>query len=137
MTTPEKLREIAQDAGETLELATSDLVELLDALEEARRYEAQCNGLCMTASDVGLPGRGIAYPHLSCPRHGDPAELGMRADILLQGHYARIERAQAQARGVIEACGETGDETARQVCDQARATLDALGSDTIETGGTL
>ena len=35
---------------------------------------AECDGLCVTASDVGVPGGGpdaVAYPHPGCPRH-DP-----------------------------------------------------------------
>ena len=33
----------------------------------------QCNGICLTAADIGLPGYGgIAYAHPDCPEHGDP-----------------------------------------------------------------
>lgn len=32
-----------------------------------------CNGICLTASDIGLPGNQVAYPHPTCPEHGlDP-----------------------------------------------------------------
>lgn len=30
-----------------------------------------CNGICLTASDIGLPGNDVAYPHPTCPEHGD------------------------------------------------------------------
>jgi hypothetical protein len=32
----------------------------------------ECNGICMTASDIGLPeyGNMVAYPHPDCPLHG-------------------------------------------------------------------
>lgn len=30
-----------------------------------------CNGICLTAADVGVPVSGIAYPHPTCPAHGD------------------------------------------------------------------
>ncbi|BBY54167.1 hypothetical protein MKOR_14180 [Mycolicibacillus koreensis] len=32
-----------------------------------------CNGLCVSAADVGVgPPTAIAYPHPSCPEHGSP-----------------------------------------------------------------
>jgi len=34
----------------------------------------ECNGICMTGYDVGIPDPGIAYPHPDCPVHGDPKE---------------------------------------------------------------
>ena len=30
-----------------------------------------CNGICLTGSDIGLGGSGIAYAHPTCPEHGD------------------------------------------------------------------
>lgn len=32
----------------------------------------ECNGICLTASDIGLPGNDVAYPHPACPEHGEP-----------------------------------------------------------------
>lgn len=32
--------------------------------------EPQCNGICMTGYDVGVPHSGIAYAHPECPVHG-------------------------------------------------------------------
>lgn len=34
---------------------------------------AECNGICVTADDLGLSefGSGVAYPHPDCPEHGD------------------------------------------------------------------
>jgi hypothetical protein len=34
----------------------------------------ECDGLCVTAADVGIPMAGIAYPHPGCPAH-DPGEV--------------------------------------------------------------
>lgn len=31
----------------------------------------ECNGLCLTGSDVGVPSVEFAYPHPDCPEHGD------------------------------------------------------------------
>ena len=30
----------------------------------------ECNGMCLTGSDIGVPGSGIAYAHPSCEVHG-------------------------------------------------------------------
>lgn len=34
----------------------------------------ECDGLCLTSADMGVPGYGIAYPHPGCPAH-DPDEV--------------------------------------------------------------
>lgn len=38
-------------------------------------HEPQCNGICLTTCDIGLPelGMEIAYPHPDCDLHGDEA----------------------------------------------------------------
>jgi hypothetical protein len=43
---------------------------------DERVIAATCDGLCVTAADVGLPGYGdaVAYPHPGCPLH-DPDEV--------------------------------------------------------------
>lgn len=37
---------------------------------------SECNGICLTASDIGLPEYhqpgDVAYAHPDCPEHGDP-----------------------------------------------------------------
>jgi hypothetical protein len=36
---------------------------------------SECNGLCLTAADIGVPeygGNMIAYAHPECPEHGEP-----------------------------------------------------------------
>ena len=33
---------------------------------------AECNGVCLYGSDLGLPYGGVAYAHPDCPEHGDP-----------------------------------------------------------------
>ena len=37
---------------------------------------AECNGICLSASDIGVGEYGdmIAYAHPDCPEHGDPLE---------------------------------------------------------------
>lgn len=34
--------------------------------------DPECDGICLTGSDVGIPSNEIAYPHPDCPAHGDP-----------------------------------------------------------------
>lgn len=36
--------------------------------------EAECNGICLYAADIGVPEAGnvVAYAHPDCPAHGDP-----------------------------------------------------------------
>lgn len=36
--------------------------------------DKRCNGICVTAHDVGLPYYGIVYPHPECELHGYPEE---------------------------------------------------------------
>jgi hypothetical protein len=40
--------------------------------------EDECNGICLTAADIGLPEYSrpgeVAYAHPDCPAHGDPLE---------------------------------------------------------------
>lgn len=36
--------------------------------------EPTCDGLCVTAADIGIPGDAVAYPHPGCPLH-DPGEV--------------------------------------------------------------
>lgn len=38
--------------------------------------EPECNGICLSAADIGVPECGdvIAYAHPDCPEHGDPLE---------------------------------------------------------------
>jgi len=37
---------------------------------------SQCNGICLSAGDIGVPEAGdvIAYAHPDCPEHGDPLQ---------------------------------------------------------------
>lgn len=46
--------------------------------------EPECNGICLTPADIGLPeysSAGIAYPHPDCPAHGDPMDEDPEAEI--------------------------------------------------------
>lgn len=45
------------------------------------KSEEECNGICLTAADIGVPEYGgIAYAHPDCPAHGDPLEDDENAD---------------------------------------------------------
>lgn len=35
--------------------------------------DADCNGICLTARDIGLPGLAIAYAHPDCDAHSTPS----------------------------------------------------------------
>lgn len=36
----------------------------------------ECDGLCVTSADVGVPGYGVAYPHPGCPEHAPDEVCG-------------------------------------------------------------
>lgn len=46
--------------------------------DDLQRVTAECNGICLTPADIGLPEYGgpgvVAYAHPDCPEHGDPLE---------------------------------------------------------------
>lgn len=47
-------------------------------------HMSDCDGICLTAADIGLPEYGaqvIAYAHPDCPEHGDPLEEYPEAEI--------------------------------------------------------
>lgn len=45
----------------------------------------ECNGICLTPADIGLPEYGgagvVAYAHPDCPEHGYPVEEDPDAEI--------------------------------------------------------
>lgn len=44
----------------------------------------ECNGICLSPADIGLPEYshvGVAYAHPDCPEHGDPQEEDPAAEI--------------------------------------------------------
>lgn len=45
--------------------------------------EAECNGICLWAADIGVPEAGnvVAYAHPDCPAHGDPLEEWEDIDV--------------------------------------------------------
>jgi len=49
-----------------------------EGTEPDETEEPECNGICLTPADIGLPEYGgagvIAYAHPDCPAHGDPLE---------------------------------------------------------------
>ncbi len=60
--------------------AREDGRETTDLSREAQNPDLACNGLCMTAHDIGIEGySGIAHAHPQCPLHSwswllDPVE---------------------------------------------------------------
>lgn len=58
----------------------------------------ECNGICMSAADIGLDEYGsmIAYPHPDCPEHGDPVHDGPELETCSPGEDedARYVRAE-------------------------------------------
>lgn len=58
-----------------------DALELRDLRTEVallREVVAECDGICMTAADVGVSvsGNPIAYPHPGCPLHAPGERCG-------------------------------------------------------------
>lgn len=53
--------------------------------------ETQCNGICLSAADIGVDGYGdmIAYAHPDCPEHGDPQDEEPDADVCGDGDESR------------------------------------------------
>ncbi len=48
----------------------------------AEQEEAECNGICLYGSDLGVPEYGgVAYAHPDCPAHGDPLEENPELEI--------------------------------------------------------
>lgn len=46
--------------------------------------DSECNGICLTPADIGLPeysSAGIAYAHPDCPVHGYPQEKDPSEDV--------------------------------------------------------
>lgn len=67
-----------------------------------------CNGICLTAADVGVPAAGnmIAYPHPSCPEHGLDPDHPFELDVT-DGHGHEICRCGAvkSAHAGQDPCG--------------------------------
>lgn len=54
---------------------------------------AECNGICMTPADIGLPEYSyveVAYAHPDCLAHGDPQEEYPELDICDAGGYENL-----------------------------------------------
>ena len=64
-----------------------------------------CNGICVTASDIGIyaPGNPVAYAHPACPEHGDESYC---AHCEGWGNFAGRE--SESARLMCPMCGGTG-----------------------------
>lgn len=66
----------------------------------------ECNGICLTAADIGLPEYSrtgeVAYAHPDCPEHGDPLEDDSEADVCGGGdeslRYVREEDLEVTLR---------------------------------------
>lgn len=58
--------------------------------------EMFCDGLCVTAADIGLPGFGVAYAHPGCPEHAPDAVCECGApDRCLSPTHGQIDMAEA------------------------------------------
>lgn len=59
------------------------------AMSDEEQEEAECNGICLTPADIGLPEYGgagvVAYAHPDCPAHGDPMEDGPELETCSPG----------------------------------------------------
>lgn len=51
----------------------------------------ECNGICLSAADIGVPEAGdvIAYAHPDCPEHGDPLNDEPDAEVCGGGDESR------------------------------------------------
>lgn len=65
----------------------------------------ECNGICLSAADIGVPEAGdvIAYAHPDCPEHGDPLENYPELEICDGGdeslRFVREEDVEGARRG--------------------------------------
>lgn len=54
----------------------------------------ECNGICLTPADIGLPEYGgpgvVAYAHPDCPEHGDPLEEHDDRDVCDAGGFEHL-----------------------------------------------
>jgi hypothetical protein len=61
----------------------------MDAMRWTPSAEAECNGICLTPADLGMPEYGgdrvIAYAHPDCPEHGDPVKDGPELETCSPG----------------------------------------------------
>lgn len=58
-----------------LEQTDNEVLDLRSTKGRPLMDEGECNGICLTPADIGLPEfsyAGIAYAHPDCPLHGDP-----------------------------------------------------------------
>lgn len=84
-----------------------------------------CNGMCLTGGDVGVPFEGIAYPHPDCPEHGDgtpPAEelaCGAcgKAPSEIPGYVAMLEDGETADEYVRREEGTLDDRSGKFLCD--------------------
>ncbi|QDN64396.1 hypothetical protein [Streptomyces sp. S1D4-14] len=70
--------------------------------EQTSRVTAECNGICLSASDIGVGEYGdmIAYAHPDCPEHGDPLEDDPAAEICGGGDESQRYVREEDVRGV-------------------------------------
>lgn len=65
--------------------------------------EAECNGICLYAADIGVPEAGdvVAYAHPDCPAHGDPQGEPPDKDVCGGGDESlRYVREEDMSRGL-------------------------------------
>jgi hypothetical protein len=59
--------------------------------------EPNCDGLCVTGADLGIPSAAVAYPHPGCPLH-DPDEVCEcgQPDRCLSPTHGQVSMAEAR-----------------------------------------
>lgn len=60
--------------------------------------EPECDGLCLTGADIGVPGPGVAYAHPGCPAHDPDQVCGCgNPDRCLSPTHGQVSHAEALA----------------------------------------
>lgn len=77
-------------------IAGEDVPALLAEVTRLRSELPKCNGMCLTAADVGVPvaGNPVARAHRSCPEHGDLEAVAWELDAALTEAEADRDRAR-------------------------------------------
>lgn len=84
-----------QNAEAEAERLQGEVERLRAELAETKAKIPTCNGMCLTAADVGVPvaGNPVARAHRSCPLHGDLEAVAWEQDAALRAADTQTERA--------------------------------------------
>lgn len=69
--------------------------------------EAECNGICLSASDIGVGEYGdvIAYAHPDCPEHGDPMNEDPETELCKGGDESQRYVREEDVHAAVGPCG--------------------------------